>query len=387
MIIMSQRRKSSTTTTTKSSNNKKNQQQRVPLASNDSDDDDDDDDDDEDKDEDESNNKVDDKGSDIEASSDDEDEDEEVEMKTTSGQSNRRTGKTTHMANTDIELCPVPTFQLPSSMMNQTNHTSSDRNRKDQENHRYELWTLRVPSSVYLPDLNDCSIPILQNVETFQTTSTTNYQFLEGQPVENESFRLLTTANEDVDSTTAETTTNETLRPSSLSFQKHFNVVMIPSSSPNNTKSNTPSLPQQQQQQHRHAYAPVPQKKGLKRRWLPFGTIATAVIPQPSIETRGISTTDSEHDTIVPNTLVMNGLPVAIKDEDHGVNGLDTLVKMELEDEPLTSKTSSSKKKRKRNDDDSESKNSDRKKKKDKKEEKKAMKKEHKQEKKKKNER
>jgi DNA-directed RNA polymerase I subunit RPA34.5 len=218
--------------------------------------------------------------------------------------------------NEGMKLCVAPTFQLPSSLTNDdsgSRHSHTPNTKNSMEEDRYELWTVRIPSSVNVQELHRSTIPkhtafpkpnqklddtdstnapIITTTTSRDTTSTASninsgsisrssttmqYQFHLGQPTENESFRLLTTDRTDPSS-------SHILVPSTKPFQKHFNVVLVPTDNNSTSSSNVPNsavgTPSQtsvpiEVQPLRHAYAPIPQKTGLKRRWKPFGTCST----------------------------------------------------------------------------------------------------------------
>jgi DNA-directed RNA polymerase I subunit RPA34.5 len=321
MIIMSQRNnsKNNSSATTKSKNGNSKAKQRVTFAS--------------------SNNNNNSDDVDIDDGSDADDDEEEV-LEISGSKPKGSSISTQH--NTDLELCDVPSFQLPVSMLEMIRPDAPQ---------RYELWTVRIPSSVQLQDLEDCTIPIhpnnhyngdrfeaSTNTTTNGTTDTSKYQFLEGHTVENESFRLLTTdPNDDNDnnnSNTSSTSNNRTsniLRPSSVMFQKHYNVIRTPSSSTATTTNSTTFLPPPPQQ--RHAYAPVPQKTGLKRRWVPFGTTVstTKEIRSKSSINNHTTTTTMERNTNYTHNMtpvikqeqgttepqLISRAPLPIKEEDH----------------------------------------------------------------------
>lgn len=147
---------------------------------------------------------------------------------------------------------------------------------------RYELWTIRLPSAVNLADIhnmtfqvaNDDSPSIRQNLFP---VGDAKYAFQMGHAVENESFRLL------LPSPTNEGSEKLSVTASST-FHKHLNVVLVP---PRIDDEVAPSATTEHSQRRR-AYAPVPQKTGLKRRWLPFGSAppdglaqASATVPPP----------------------------------------------------------------------------------------------------------
>jgi DNA-directed RNA polymerase I subunit RPA34.5 len=176
----------------------------------------------------------------------------------------------------------APTFQLPL------------------DTDRYELWTVRLPSSVNVQDLNHSTLqlPALDTEctgtttterpnsrHTFQSNDGSTYTFQWGLAVENESFRLLAPA----------PSSTKAMVVSPSTFQKHLNVVLVPTVTTLQTIAAIGHVEQQQPRStaavemesmhQRHAYAPIPQKTGLKRRWLPMGALATATavadLPNP----------------------------------------------------------------------------------------------------------
>jgi hypothetical protein len=231
---------------------KKGKHQQVTFAQNqdDSEDDDDNDDDDDDGNED-----------------DDDERDEEDDDMIPSSRNGTANNKGNHTINDDdgLELCNVPNFQL--------NFNVNDNDVGD--NSRYELWTIRIPSTIDVQDLNKCTLQIPDVNEIPKNTSNesfngtkdtfrsskdgTIYRFQHGQPVENETFRLLLPKDGD----------NKQLIPAPIPFQKHWNVIMVPEMSTSMQQRHEQKQPAQKL---RHAYAPVPQKTGLKRRWVPYGT-------------------------------------------------------------------------------------------------------------------
>jgi DNA-directed RNA polymerase I subunit RPA34.5 len=229
--------------------------------------------------------------------------------KTTTGnqQQQRRRNETTHNGRSDDEddddhdddddsvLAP-PTFSLPSDLSGDT--TSS----------RYELWTIRIPSSVDLLDLQDCRLTVPLSTTTTTTTTMTSaarignlpssndnststdrfeangskYTFTWGHAVENESFRVLVPSkqkasalededdDDDNDSTTEATSRDKSLVPCNIPFARHLNIVQTMSSSEQDWAPRCGPAPAADTTVRR-AYGPILQKSGLKRRWVPLG--------------------------------------------------------------------------------------------------------------------
>jgi DNA-directed RNA polymerase I subunit RPA34.5 len=173
---------------------------------------------------------------------------------------------------------------------------------------RYELWTVRLPTAVNLNDMHSVSFRLTSDDpdgeailprNTFQTNGGSKYAFQLGHAVENESFRLLLPALSDEDNDKLMVTAPST-------FQKHVNVVLVP---PSIHDDEAPSMPLEQAQRRR-AYAPVPQKTGLKRRWLPFGAAPPTGLTQTTVS------------RLTPVAPVVNGVVhIKMKDEYDEVNG------------------------------------------------------------------
>lgn len=199
----------------------------------------------------------------------------------------------------------------------------SDGDSEDSDSGRYELWTFRIPSDMKVSDLHGVEID-LKAMQTManNTSSSGNaggmkindgkFTIDKGETVENETFRVLvpssananadddesssSNSNSDSDSDSSEkkkqSNTNPNkflLHPSSKRFSKHFNVHKNGLSrkteaelAPSQTKGPEPVRGENDNDQVlRHAYCPIPQRKGLKRRWmLPGNPRVTLDIPQ-----------------------------------------------------------------------------------------------------------
>jgi hypothetical protein len=159
----------------------------------------------------------------------------------------------------------------------------------DSENEDLELWTFRLPINVPVKSLNDVEIDLNTNTGEFQVGDQA-YKFVLGDAVENDSFRALVPAkkddksndsssddddddsdNDDGDDNDIDKASNkqEFLQPSALPFARHWNAVTaVP------VLSETQLAPREGPPPvdvMRHAYSHVPQRTGLKRRWMPMG--------------------------------------------------------------------------------------------------------------------
>lgn len=152
---------------------------------------------------------------------------------------------------------------------------------------RYEIWTVRVPALVQVQDLNGT---MLEQPPEALTIHQQRFIYQEGYPGENESYRLLVPSNKRVqqngDSDSDEEDGDSLLVPLPQPFARHFNLVQaleLPSSSNSTTREPLVKV--------RKSYAPVPQRKDLKRRWVPIGghaeplvrEVATAQVQIPAV--------------------------------------------------------------------------------------------------------
>jgi hypothetical protein len=150
----------------------------------------------------------------------------------------------------------------------------------DSENEDLELWTFRLPTNVPVSSLNNVDIDLNTNTGEFQVGDQA-YKIVLGDAVENESFRVLVPAeddksddsnsddDDDSDNDDEASDKQDFLQPSSLPFARHWNAVTaVP------VLSETQLAPREGPPPvdfMRHAYSHVPQRTGLKRRWMPMG--------------------------------------------------------------------------------------------------------------------
>ena len=211
----------------------------------------------------------------------------------------------------------VPTFSLGDS----DNGTVFDSD-------RYELWSVRLPALTNIQDLDGCEMMIPETASaivaggtvaaaasengkvvptnqafSFATTKGDNYTLRWGQKVENESFRVLVQhKGEDSDDEDEEEENNESnkkkkfLSPANAPFQRHVNVVAaLEDVSETKLAPGTLTAPKPDlvtrgiQHKMRRAYQHVPQKTGLKRRWMPLGSKGGADVVQKESRPRSLS--------------------------------------------------------------------------------------------------
>lgn len=175
---------------------------------------------------------------------------------------------------------------------------------------RYELWSIRLPTSMPIQDLDGCELAVPASASrivpcgsvaadtsedakpvSFTAKDEQKYSFRWGHFVENDSFRVMLPKEEEGEDEEEMQDTDPSskyLRPSSVSFQRHINVVYHTEEvsetklAPGITNAPKPSL--QEGMKMRIAYESVPQKSGLKRRWMPLGSkTSTQVVAENGV--------------------------------------------------------------------------------------------------------
>lgn len=192
---------------------------------------------------------------------------------------------------------------------------------------RYELWSVRLPALTNIQDLDGCEMMIPETASasvaggtvaapaaengkvapnnqpfSFATTKGDNYTLRWGQKVENESFRVLLQQKGDDSDDDDEEESNESnkkkkfLSPANAPFQRHVNVVSaLEDVSETKLAPGTLTAPKPDlvtrgvQHKMRRAYQHVPQKTGLKRRWMPLGSKGGAEVVQKESRPRSLS--------------------------------------------------------------------------------------------------
>ena len=161
-----------------------------------------------------------------------------------------------------------PSFELPT----------------DFDTNRYELWTVRLPSQLNAEELEGTTIRL--NEATSIVSKDQEFAIQLANTGETESFRLLVpkksnsddAIGSDSDSDSDESdhgkaahkddndTSNQEFQPLTTPFHKHL---IVASTLRPHEEMSTDVVPPKVAV--RHAYAHVPQKTGLKRRWSPIG--------------------------------------------------------------------------------------------------------------------
>jgi hypothetical protein len=224
-----------------------------------------------------------------------------------------------------------PTFSLPSDFLDHnctggggdttTTTTSTSSCGNSSNNSRYELWTIRLPSSINVLDLQDCRLTVPTNKDNSSTTISTTtdcfesngskYTFTWGHCVENESFRVLvplkrkkagTASSEEEDDddddndSTTETSRDKSLVPCHIPFARHLTIVqqiMMSSSEQDWAPRCGPAPTDADNTEVRRAYTPIDQKTGLKRRWVALGGGVLAAAAARSIQMEALQGTSS----------------------------------------------------------------------------------------------
>lgn len=162
-----------------------------------------------------------------------------------------------------------------------------------------ELWTIRLPQHLQLSDLEGLQLQEdgSMMIGTTFPVKGTDYEVKEGNKAENECFRVLVKkisnnrdsgeqeedSSEDDVSDDDEEDNKKYLYPSNKSFSKHVNIVEhIPS------VTETELAPRETPSTHgctlKIAYESVPQRGGLKRRWVPIGGAGNSAVSTTTVK-------------------------------------------------------------------------------------------------------
>jgi hypothetical protein len=214
---------------------------------------------------------------------------------------------------------PAPAFQLPSDF--------------EENPSRYELWTLRLPTEVKLEDLDGCRLPVgeAEAVTVSFESNEKHYQMLWGDPVENESFRLLVAQtkeaaaaeskddSEDSDDSEKEPDRAGTqLYPSMQPFARHLNIIeSLTSLEERQLAPTREEAPPAAAKGLRRAYVPVPPRMNLQRRWnMPGAVTKSQEVPEtitpPPL--RKLSEVDSVSAVVVPAAALARASPPTEED-------------------------------------------------------------------------
>jgi hypothetical protein len=170
-----------------------------------------------------------------------------------------------------------PSFRLDDDFAAESNGSS-----KNNASSRYELWTVRLPQAVDSDDVNGLELSVADPSSQNFESNGLKYTFQWGHPVENESFRLLLPkskvekdkkgSDSDSDDESDDDDEQYYLYPTKVPFTRHVNVVAaVPLQAETELAPRIDNAPAALVP-IRRAYHHVPQKKGLKRRWMPLGS-------------------------------------------------------------------------------------------------------------------
>ncbi|GKY96782.1 hypothetical protein MPSEU_000637400 [Mayamaea pseudoterrestris] len=164
----------------------------------------------------------------------------------------------------------------------------------DFDSRRYQLWTFRLPQQFDVKELDGTTLQ-LSGSATIQSNEQ-SYSMQIANTSETDSFRLLLpkkladdAVGSDSDDSDSDSSSNkhngssnnnlnDELQPSTASFQKHLTIASaLRPHEELSTESVEPKV------NVRHAYAHVPQRTGLKRRWAPIGGGSVPPIVEASV--------------------------------------------------------------------------------------------------------
>lgn len=159
----------------------------------------------------------------------------------------------------------------------------------------FELWTVRLPSSLNVEDLKGVELDLnnAASMATFPASASSNaateFTLSQGSVAENEQFRLLLRDDNSDDDDNATTF----MRPHAQPFSRHLNVNLTPFKVEDTRlapRLETAPKPADSRS-FRRSYSHVPQATGLKRRWMPPGAGIAAT--STSSASTSVTTTES----------------------------------------------------------------------------------------------
>jgi hypothetical protein len=182
-----------------------------------------------------------------------------------------------------LTLSP-PTFPLPDDMDD------------------YELWTVRLPSSLNIESLQGVELDT-KKLGRFQAENI-DYGMTYGHAVENEHFRLLVR-------------NGDYLHPHDQPFDRHVNVVDASSLKDTVDTELAPRLEMAPPTVDavRKSYSHIPQASGLKRRWMPPGASA------PSTVTVALKRTPKHEEALASSASIEANGSAAKEPDSKGING------------------------------------------------------------------
>jgi hypothetical protein len=160
----------------------------------------------------------------------------------------------------------------------------------EDENPDLEIFTFRMPSRIPLNSLDKLEFDLSGTKPCTFQAGDAKYKLQLGTAVENESFRVLVPKakakkadDKDSDDSDDDDDDDEKyLQPASIIFSRHFNVLATTKELNERTIAPHQDKAPANVDPMFRAYSHVPQKTGLKRRWMPLGVpVAAACAAEP----------------------------------------------------------------------------------------------------------
>ena len=184
--------------------------------------------------------------------------------------------------NTELNLQPPPALE----------HVDSDPDSDNEDADRYELVTFRIPVDVKLSDLNGIKIDLSKLSGSGMPIHDGKFVLSQGDKNENETFRVLVPDNKNTDDSSNSDSDSDDqsdskylLHPSQKAFSHHFNITKNILVKKSETELAPSVGPEPVGCTLKHSYSHIPQRKGLKRRWMPLGNKQGAIAISPELVT------------------------------------------------------------------------------------------------------
>ena len=184
--------------------------------------------------------------------------------------------------NTELNLQPPPALD----------HVDIDPDSDDEDADRYELVTFRIPVDVKLSDLNGIKIDLSKLSGSGMPIQDGKFVLSQGDKNENETFRVLVPDNKTTDDSSDSDSDSDDqsdskflLHPSQKAFSHHFNLTKNSLVKKSETELAPSVGPEPVGCTLKHSYSHIPQRKGLKRRWMPLGNKQGAIAISPQLVT------------------------------------------------------------------------------------------------------
>ena len=195
--------------------------------------------------------------------------------------------------NTELNLQPPPALD----------HVDIDPDSDDEDADRYELVTFRIPVDVKLSDLNGITIDLSKLSGSGMPIQDGKFVLSQGDKNENETFRVLVPDNKTTDDSSDSDSDSDDqsdskflLHPSQKAFSHHFNLTKNSLVKKSETELAPSVGPEPVGCTLKHSYSHIPQRKGLKRRWMPLGNKQGAIAISPQLVTMKYSKATSKNE-------------------------------------------------------------------------------------------